>query len=233
MRLRKSSLLIIGLSALVLSSMTATAETVTDGTGDVYFGVGSAYEVATDDKPNVDITEITFNEGDVTTTMTMTVNGVIEDSEYVQYWITFEVSEEASYSCSYTDGIVMGMATTGESGSMEVSASVSGNTLTVEFESVNIAADGGVLYGYAATWSEELETTGEMWMDYAPGTYAPWYGDDGNGDGDGDGDVDGEDGDGDGDGDGTTTPPSGTPGFEAIAVIAALGVAFIVLKRRK
>jgi len=232
MRIWKSSLLIIGLSVLVLSSITVSAETVTDPTGDVYYGSGIAYNLATDDKPNIDITGITFDEGTVTTTMTMTVNGVIEVSEYAMYWVTYAVGEEASYVFTYVNGEVFGIATTGESGSFDASASVSGNTLTVELDSINIANGDGALYGYASIWLEGADDSGEVWMDYAPGEYSPWYGvgDDTGGDVTGGDDTGGDDTGGDDTG---TDAPTGTPGFETLAVIAALGIAFIVLKRKK
>jgi len=209
--------------------MTATAETVTDPTGDVYYGSGLAYNLATDDKPNVDITGITFDEGDVTTTMTMTVNGVIEDSDYAMYWATYAVGEEASYLFTYTNGAVIGIATTGSSGSFEATASVSGNTLTVEFDSINIATEGGVLYGYAHVWLEGTGGAGETWMDYAPGEYSPWYGIDPGTDPGSNGDPS----NGGENNNNNAPPPSGTPGFETLTVIAALGVAFIILRRRK
>ena len=76
---------------------------------------------------------------------------------------------------------------------------------------INISTDDGVLYGYASTWLEGTEGSGEIWMDYAPGPYSPWYT---GGDEDGDGDK----------------PPTGTPGFETITVLAALGVALIILR---
>ena len=230
MKLRKSTIVILGLFVVCLSSLTTSAVTITDITGDVYYGSGASYNLASQDKPNVDLTGITFNEDDTTATITMTVNGVIDVSEDTMYWATYAVGEEAAYIFTYSNGSVIGIASTGTGGSFEANASVSGDTLTVEFESLNINTDDGELYGYAATWIEGTAGSGEMWMDYAPGSYAPWYGMDGNGNGDDTGNGDTGDGDDGGNGD---TGTGGTPGFEMFIVIAALGLAFILLRRRK
>ena len=88
----------------------------------------------------------------------------------------------------------------------------------------------GELFGSSSTWEEDTDGVGEVWMDFAPVEYAPWYAG-----GDGDGGGTGDDGTGDGTGDGTEDGENAgnTPGFESIAVIAALGVAFIIYRRRK
>ena len=76
------------------------------------------------------------------------------------------------------------------------------------------------LWGYAAEYVEMGDTTSEWWGDWAPETHSPFWGEDGD-------DDDG------GDGDEQQNPPSGTPGFETIAAIAAIGIALIILRRRK
>ena len=70
------------------------------------------------------------------------------------------------------------------------------------------------------------EEIGERWFDYAPNTYSPYYSEDD------DDDVE-PDEDDDTSGDSNGDKGEGTPGFEAIAVIVALAIAFIILRRKK
>lgn len=66
---------------------------------------------------------------------------------------------------------------------------------------------------YAVEYLTYGVTYGKAWYDYAPDSEAPFYSG--------------------GDGDGQTPLSPKTPGFETLAVIAALGIAFIILRRRK
>jgi hypothetical protein len=233
-RIWKSSLLIIGLCVLVLSSMTAVAETVTDGTGDIYHWYWNAdsgtfgWLVSTDEKPNIDITELSYTISGETATFVMKVAGNIEDTQYISYWATY-TSDEVTYFYTYANGEVFGMASNSETTlfDMEAEVTVSGDTLTIEFDSVGEGIANLEFYGHAHIWTETGGESGESWWDYAPDTY---FGGDISDD-----DTGGDDtgGDGDGDEDGGTPPPTGTPGFETLAVIAALGVAFIILRRKK
>lgn len=221
MRIWRSSLLIIGLCVLVLSSMTAVAET--DGTGDIYHWYWNAdsgtfgWQVTVDEKPNIDIIELSYTISEETATFVMKVAGNIEDAQYISYWATY-TSDEVTYFYTYANGEVLGMASNSETTSfdMEAAVTVLEDTLTVEFDSVGEGITNLEFYGHAHIWTETGGESGESWWDYAPDTF--FTGDLGD-------DTEGDENDG-------TTPPSGTPGFETLAVIAALGIAFIMLRRR-
>jgi PGF-CTERM protein len=147
----------------------------------------------------------------------------IQDSETIVYLLFYNTTD-ATYTFTYTNGqgIAMGL---GLGGGFNISTGefiASGNTLTA---TIDLLGEGTVdaFWGYAAEYTTLGDTqTGEWWGDWIPGTFAPWY-TDGDGDVNGNGDEDG----------GNGTPSDGTPGFEALAVIAALAVAFVILRRRK
>lgn len=233
MKLWKSSMLIMGVAVLLLLSMIASAdESVTDGTGDIYHWAWNAdvgtynWQIATDDKPNIDITGLSFDINGDTATFTMTVDGSIEDSEVTNYWSTYTSDENITYFYTYNNGQVIGMASNTETTmfDMEADFTVTDSTLTVMFDSVGEGTTDIEFYGYAHTWTETSGESGESWWDYAPDTY--FEGDIDVGD-----DEDATDEDDDDDG-GTPSEPS-TPGFEMIVVLAAIALAFIILRRKK
>ena len=267
MRIWKSSMIIIGLCVLMLSSLTVSAETVTDGTGDIYHWYWNAdsgtfgWQVSTDEKPNIDITELSYTIGGETATFVMKVAGNIEDTQYISYWTTY-TSDEVTYFYTYTNGEVLGMASNSETTLFDTEAevTVSVDTLTIEFDSVGEGITNLEFHGYAHIWTETGGESGESWWDYAPDTY--FEGDLIDPDS---GDVD-EDvtcwqcdennesasqtfpagtvcGEGDAEdypfgtepncGNGAPPVTKKQPGFETLTVIAALGVAFIILRRKE
>ena len=170
MKIWKYSILIIGISVLILSSIPVSAETITDGTGDLYHWYWDAengifkWQLATDDKPNIDITQLTYGFGSEKTTFTFEVSGVIEDSENLVYWATY-TSEEATYYFTYANGEAFGLASSTSSSlfDMEPDYTVDGNTITVEFDSVGEGVTDVEVYGYTHLWTQ---TGGESGEDY-------------------------------------------------------------------
>ena len=203
-------MLIVGVVVLLLSTLTVSAES--DSTGDVwhYYALSETnwgWEAHTGSKPNIDITSVSDTITGSEATLTMTVAGTIEDSDKIMYYIMM-TSDESYYTAYYVDGESYCIGTGGYP--IELLNPVSGNTFTATFEIDNPGATYTV-HGYTIEYKEVGEELGEMWQDYAPDTYSPWYtGGDGNGGNGG-----------------------GTPGFETLAVIAAIGVALIILRRRK
>jgi hypothetical protein len=80
MRLWKNSILIVGAVVLIMSSLTVSAEELTDGTGDIYHWKYSetewSWQQYTGDKPNIDITRVSYSVSENTLTATMEVNGI-------------------------------------------------------------------------------------------------------------------------------------------------------------
>ena len=224
MKLRKSSMLIIGLCVLVLSSMNVSAES--DPTGDIYHQVftdsGLSWDLFTGEKSYLDITDITYNNlGGSTAYLSMTFADDIQNSENTAYYMSLRSSEDSFYQVVYINEIGMFTGFGDYSGTYEIIeenlVATDGKSIVYTFELANPELEYEA-WGWVAEYANIGETQGEAWIDYAPGTFAPWYNIGGDGTSNG----------GSGSGSG-----SGTPGFETLSVIAALGVAFIILRRRK
>ena len=238
MKIWKSSMLIIGISVLALSSLTVSAETESDDQGDVWHYVFPYYQSqTTSDQPNNDIKEIKAEiSGDlITLSMTLWPGGTFTRGQY-EYasYIMFYNTSDAYYMLTYSDligeeagGVAFGYSLADYTPTTR-EVVVNGNTISATMEKVGNDTTTTELYGI--TWVYEGYGTDQMnldhWHDWV-GDYE-WEPDLDPGDGDGDGDVDGNETDGSG-----TSPSSGTPGFETIAVIAAIGIALIILRRRK
>lgn len=271
MKIRKSSMLIIGVAVLLLSSMTVSAETELDVQNDVWHYVFPYYQSQTvSDQPNSDIKEIKAEiSGDqITLSMTLWPGGEFSrgQNRYAQY-IMFYNTSDAWYTMTYSDlidqepgGLAIGYSL-GEYippfTSGEVVVDENTNTITVTMDKIGEDTTTTELYGLTWVWEGYGE---DQWnLDH-------WH--DLVGDYDWDPDLDpGENNDvtcwqcnennesvsqtfpagtvcGVGDaedypydtepncGNGAT-PKSDTPGFETLAVISALAIAFIILRRRK
>ena len=226
MKIRKSSIIIISLITLILSAFTVIAES--DATGDVWHYTYTenkwSWELSTDSKPNIDIIDISYSIEGSQATLTMTVNGVIEDSETIFYYMNM-VADDGTYQAWYSNGNGLYVGQGEFSGSYgALDNPVSGSTFTAVFDIVNSDIDYTV-YGYSVEYQDIGDEGGESWQDYAPNSlennYAPWAGLAGGGDDDNSGNGDTQDGN-----DGSS---SGTPGFEMIALLIAISVALIIL----
>jgi hypothetical protein len=221
MKLWKTSILLIGVFGLVLSCLSVSAETQNDTTGDVYHWKLTeatwSWKPSADPKANIDITELTYTSSENQLTLSLKVTGSIQSSEQIAY-IAWVNTSDAFYWLYWMDGQSSSMAMNTEEGSMqfdlEPNVTVSSNTITCTFNVVGTDGTASEFWGYTAEYTEFGDITKEWWGDWIPGTYAPFWGQNGDGDGDGNGD-------------------DGTPGFEAIAVIAAIALVFIILRRRK
>ena len=240
MRIWKSSLLIIGISVLVLSSMTAVAETESDTQGDVWHFIWPYWQEQTvNNQPNLDIKEIKAEiSGDqITLSKSLCPVGTISrsDKSYVMYKNFYnavnkklqkrqeKLSDEGEEPLGSSLGISLDGTYLPPMSSAEVI--VNGDTISATMDKVGDNTTTVEMYGVAWMYEEYYgeQLTHDQWHDWI-GDYI-WDPDTGdNGDGNDNGDTNG----------GTQQPPpSGTPGFETLAVIASLGIAFIFLRKRK
>jgi len=234
-----SILFFASVAALLLSTITVSAITVTDNLDDVFDGRLNTFG----SRPNIDITTVTYELSGDTVTLTITVEGNIVDSEHIKYTIWTNSTLISGYAAQYINGTgyVLKDGTIVDS---EVSVS-QGNTIIFTFTRLSDSTEVEEIVGYAMENSEDFSNT---WADYAPNNFSPWYsGDDDDDTGDdeddtGDDEDDTVDDDDDviispnGDdtgGDGNGGNGGGITGFEAIAVIAAIAVALIILRRKK
>ena len=224
MKLWKYGLLILGVSALILSSgaVSAATKTINDPENDVYNidldkPMGQQMTENIGNQPNVDIKKVSsvIADGTLTVTLELVSDGVVQheiDMDY-SYNIQFTTSDGGMYiimvNYAGEGGQGTGPATPPENagGTLEIS----GNTLEM-------------------VWVFEGDATvTDLFADASYGptdriTYRDVAEESEDGDDDGGGAVDDED---------SSDKPKKTPGFELVAVIGAVGIALILLKRRK
>lgn len=259
-----SILLFVCAAVLLLSTITVSAVTITDDTDDVWYYNFPEYEVGTvANKPNIDITSVSYTIIGSEITLTMTVKGIIEDSDLISYVIYFGTVNESGdiflspcrpgyqvvysnehgyYSYFGLDGFSMEPGDFGE-----LTDPVSGNTFTATFEIAHfdpaVEVLGKVMEADPMFLTDAFSV---FWMDVTSNLLSllPSIDDEDGVDedepiDDEDEDTTGDDEDiilpngDDTDGDGNGGNGGGTPGFEILAFIVALAIAFIILKRKK
>jgi hypothetical protein len=233
MKLIKTSMMLVCTTLFVLSAVTAAATTITDGTGDVWHwsqtGTTWAWTGNVATKPNIDITQITANVNGGQLVLTMTVAGVVENTEKTGYWMYYNTTD-MSYWAMWTNGYGMGFGSRPNQTMPEMATfTVSGNTITAKFNVTSVVS-AQKFWGWAAQSTGTLgSNSSEWWGDWAPNTEIPFSIPTNN--------------------TGGNTTPSGnttngntnngtstgskTPGFEVLPVIATLAVAALLLRKRR
>ena len=257
--MKKTILILISIAFIASFSMVASAETVTDPTGDVYHwdytDTTWGWDTNIGDKPNIDITELTYTVNGDQVTVVMKVAGTIANAEGISYTIWLNTTD-SYYTAGWTNGEGYGMGVSTEEGSYEMDfepeISASGNTISVTFDTVGTFTGIDAFWGFSQEFYDINEgMAGEYWADWAPETYS-WYEGEDSGETGGDdtgsedtgeddsGDTEGDDTGGSDTGDSTDDSSSedegtgsGTPGFELIALLGAFAVLFIVTKKRR
>jgi len=231
MKIWKSSLCLVGFAVIMLSCFTASASSITDGTNDIWHwtqtGTTWSWVGNVGNKPNIDITEVSYSVNDNKITISLQVSGDIQTSDKITYWVFFNTTD-TQYWLSYMNGTGggFGMKDVFNITSVE-NVTISGGTLSVVLDVVGDTTKVD-LWGYAWEYTTTFgDITNEWWGDWVPNekfTQAP---DDGSDDTDGDDDTDGtQDSD-------DSTGGKGTPGFEVIVFIAAVAVTLLLLRRRQ
>ena len=197
--------------------MTVSALNITDPENDVdHIIIDPSSSEQVSDKPNLDVTKVSYTIQDETVTLSIAVKGVIEDATSIKYYAEYECSD-AAYQFTYNNGNLVSRSSSVSGGDKTYIGEATGhtiepsNTLSVTFDLVGAGGTDGELYGFAGDHFGELGVN-EYWVDNTED-----INDGGSGNG----------------GNNGNSPPSGTPGFEALTVILALGIGFIILKRRK
>ncbi|HWR27361.1 MAG TPA: Heimdall-CTERM domain-containing surface protein [Candidatus Thermoplasmatota archaeon] len=226
MKLRNFGIVMISLVILLGSCFTAAATSVSDGTGDVwhYSYAGTAWSWAGNiaNKPNIDITEISYTVNDNKITLKLEVSGTIQTSEKVGYYLWYN-STDTIYVMTYMNGTGAGYGMKGVMNFTSGNVTVSGDTLSVVLDVLGDTSK-VELWGYAVEYTTFGDQTAEWWGDWAPNSKLPFT--PGTG-----GTTDGNTTDGNNtNGNNTGTK---TPGFEVIPVIAAVAIAAILLRRRR
>ena len=246
MNRRKISIILVGIALLLLSSMTASAVTESDGQGDIWHFVAPYWKEQTvSNQPNIDIKEIKAEEsGDqITLSMSLWPGGTFTPSsnKFVMCLMWYNTSD-AWYSMSYSyfegeEAFSIGMVTSvnGQVLTGDVTVNDVGDTISTTLNKMGDDTTTVEMYGTTLMYEDRFGEKTDQWHDWV-GDYI-WNPDFEPGDSDDDGEDD-ETGDDDGTGDGDTTggdddTTGGTPGFEVIGVLTALWISLILIKRRK
>ncbi len=229
----------MSLGLIMALSQIVSAETYSDDTGDVahweYTGTAWGWEYNLANKPNIDITELSYSTSEGKVTITMKVIGSIESSEFVAYWAMMNTSD-STFLMTYSNGEGGGYAmnTGGVSGQMDFEPviSVNGNTLSCTYNISSESFEGAEFWGYAAEYTnEEYTEQQEWWGDWAPNSNSPFYGD--QPETPDDGNDENDNGSESQDGNESGGNNGGTPGFELLTLFVGLIAVIILIRKRK
>jgi hypothetical protein len=236
MKLLKYGILIVSVSMLVLSSgvVSASTETIDDAQNDVYKidldkPVTQQYTENIGDQPNVDIDKVTcvIADGKLTVTLELVSDGVVQheiDMDY-SYNVQFTTSDGGMYlfmvNYAGEGGQGTGPATPADEnagGTLDISKNVLEVVWTFNGEATvkDLTADASYGPTDRITYRDVAEEVDED-----------------EDDDDTDDDTTDDDTDDDDDDSNGNVPRPNTPGFEIVAVLAAVAVALILVKRRK
>jgi len=221
MKLRKSSMCLVGFAILVLSCFTASASSITDGTNDIWHwaqsGTAWSWGGNVGNKPNIDITEVSYSVNENKLTLALEVQGPIQSSEKIFYYAYYN-STDTQYTLIWTNGTGYGMAIKEGSFDQGQNLTVTEDKISIEF---NVLGD----TSNVEFWAHAVEyttlggpTINEYWGDWAPNEKFAY-----------DTGTPGVDETPDND---SSPPEKKTPGFEVVAVIAAVAIALILVRRR-
>ena len=238
MEQRRITILIVGIVVLMLSSINASAVTESDAQGDVWHFVWPYWQEQTvSNQPNVDIKEIKVEEsGDqVTLSMTLWPGGTFTPSgnKYMMCLMWYNISD-AWYSMTYSyfegeESFSIGMGTSIEGQVLTGDVIVNDDTISTTLNKMGDDTTTVEMYGTTMMFEDRFGEKTDQWHDWV-GDYI-WDPDLGPGDDDDDDTTSDDDDDTTGDDDDGTN--GGTPGFEILSLITAIGVALIILRRKK
>ncbi len=242
---------LITLGAVVfLIGASVSISAVSDSTNDIFHHkedagsvTGWSFEQYSGEKPNIDITDISYTVDGSTVTITLTVAGVIEDKEGLAYYVYIPHETALMGGLAYyTNSFYYEWGDTSASANSEMTSHAGTNTLTFEmdYEEPSGITD---VWGYTYEVSDiSASTGGEYWGDWAPDTYFSaydqFYG------AETEETTEEETTENETTEEETTeeetteeitddTSSTGTPGFEILTLVAAIGVVLIVLRKRK
>lgn len=249
--------ILVGLVFIATVGITVSAQSgsVTDPIGDVmhwrHTDTTWGWETNVVNKLNIDITEISYTVSGDRVTLSLKVAGTVTNSDLVSYYAYLNTSD-SNYILLWTNGEGSGWAMNTEEGSFQMDSdpdiTSTGDTITATYDVVGALTTGVNLWGWAAEYTVYGDTMHEWWADWAPNEESPYYDqytddageDDAGADDSGSDDISSDDV-GDDTDDSTDTgasddlpeEASDTPGFEMIMLIAAIGVALVLLRKKK
>jgi hypothetical protein len=228
MKLWKYGIVCAALCMMICASYTASAISFSDPTGDVSYGTASGYIGEVDNRPNVDIAQLSVIVKRNSITLNLTVAGAIQISEDVGY-LAYVNSTDTMYGMSLNNAQIIGWSMN-RSSEVSVysngSVTVTGDTLSAVF---NLRDNTSMVTVYGLTKERTLTQSGQtdnLWIDNAKYVYTS------NSTGTDVNTTNNTGGNNTNDNTGTS-PGKKTPGFELLPVLAAVTITAILLKRRR
>ncbi|HEC89847.1 MAG TPA: hypothetical protein ENI44_04625, partial [Thermoplasmatales archaeon] len=180
---KRNKILIAALSAFIFLGGFASAEAISDPTGDVAHWRVTAtswgWEYNIGNKPEIDITELSYTLNGDKLTINLKVSGTIQNSELVGYWAYLNTSD-ANYWMYWSNGSGYGFAMSGNgySGQFNQTSDIqaTGDTISCTFTVVGTDYSNIDLWGYAAEYISPGDTFSEWWGDWIPNEHSPWWG---------------------------------------------------------
>ena len=240
-----ATMLIIGIFASVVSAESDSTGDLFHHTLDTSSVTGWSFEQYSGEKPNIDITDLSYDISGSEVTITLTVAGVIEDKEGLAYYVYIPHDTVMMGGLAYyTNGFYYEWGDSQASANSEMTSYAGTDTLTfvIDYENPEDISD---VWGYTYEVSDITElTNGEYWGDWAPDTYFPaydsYYGDTSDEDSgdqgtDGEDDTNGSETNGEQNQDDTNNGDNqqATPGFEMILVLASIAIGLFIFKKHK
>lgn len=228
MKLWKYGIVYTTLWMLICASLTASAISYPDPIGDVSYGNSSDYFGEVDNRPNVDITQLSVIVKKNTVMLSLTVAGAIQISEDVGY-LAYVNSTDTMYGMSLNNAQIIGWSMNRDSDVSNYengSVTVSGDTLSAVFD---LRDNTSLVTVYGLTKERTLTVSGQtenLWIDNAKYAYTPDSTDT-------DVNTTNNTGRNNSNSDTGTLPGEKTPGFELLPIIAAIAITAIILRRRR
>lgn len=230
--MKKSIAILAGLSLILLQGIMVSADqTETDQTNDVFHwwqsGGTFTWEYATS-KPNIDITEVSYVTSGDSVILSLEVDGDIVDDELISYSVILSKADGetgSTFGFSYTNGEGTSYYYSINGGGTGGDPIVSGNKISTTFDTTIDDESGFEVIATTYQYTEFEDITQEYWMDSNEPMATEKDNDDDTTN------TDQEDMNTDGQ-TSTTPPPSGTPGFEFLALIAAFAAIVFIVKKR-
>ncbi|MDG6219311.1 MAG: hypothetical protein QCI00_07710 [Candidatus Thermoplasmatota archaeon] len=246
--MKKILVTLIGFAFLASIGIIVSAQSgsVTDPIGDVmhwrHTDTTWGWETDIGNKPNIDVTEISYEVSGNQFILSFKVDGTIIDSDLVAYWAYLNTSD-SNYFFNWVNGEGIGWGVNTEEGSFQMDYEpdivASGNTITATFDLVGTFTSGVDLWGWAVEYTTYGNTMDDWWADWAPNEESPYYeqyrGEDDPEDpvDDPEDPVDDPEDPVDDPDQSRPAPPNGTPGFELFALITAFAAVVLIIKKRK
>lgn len=215
MKLRRSGMLCLISLILILTSISANAES--DPTGDVYYFNGVDAPILWElygERDHVDVADASLSISGSDITISLTVSDSISNDQTFKYYFLLKTNPTSYYAFDYTNGDSIATGNGDLAGYVDTNPdytiSQDEKTITYTFTDVDTSLD-YTIKAYSVEFLTYGNLGGEAWYDYIPDSEASYY----TG----------------GNGNGNKSRDGNTPGFELIMVLAALGAVCLLLKR--